>query len=62
MVEQTNLYGLAYDCPYLQRKDDCPLKEVNHLSFKEKVEWVDRLDTEKKRTILVHHQVCSKNR
>ena len=46
MVE-TNQYGLAYDCRYLQRKDDCSLKEVNHLSFKEKVEWVDRLDTER---------------
>ena len=61
MVE-TNLYGLAYGCPYLQRKEDCPLKEVNHLSFKEKVIWVDRLNTEKKRAILVHHQVCFKNR
>jgi hypothetical protein len=55
-----NLYGLAYKCPYLQRKDDCPLKEVDHLSFKEKVNWIDNLCLDKKRAIWVHHQVCPK--
>ncbi|MDP2336434.1 MAG: hypothetical protein Q8N05_08305 [Bacteroidota bacterium] len=62
MIEKINLYGLAYDCPYLQRKDNYPLKEVNHLSFYEKVIWVEGLSKEKKHTILEHHKACSKNR
>jgi len=28
-----DIYGLAFDCQYLQRKDDCPLKEIDYLSF-----------------------------
>jgi len=59
MDEMINLYGLAYNCPYLQRKDDCLLKEVDHLSFKEKIDWIDNLCMGKKKTILAHHQVCS---
>jgi len=60
MDEMNNLYGLAYNCPYLQRKDDCPLKEVDHLSFKEKIDWIDNLDLDKKKAILEYHQVCPK--
>lgn len=55
-----NLYGLAYNCPYLQRKDDCPLKEVDHLSFREKIDWIENLSLGKKKSILIHHQSCPK--
>jgi hypothetical protein len=36
MVDKIMLYGLAFDCPYQKRKDDCPLKEIDCLSFIEK--------------------------
>jgi hypothetical protein len=36
--------------------------EVDHLSFKEKVKWVDGLNQEEKEAFLVHHKVCSGNR
>ena len=62
MVEENSLYGLTYGCPHLERKVDCPIKEVEHLSFKEKVKWIDHLNNEENNTILEHHQVCSKNR
>jgi len=49
-------------CPHLERKDDCPLKQVEHISFLEKVKWIDTLNKEEKDTILERHKVCSKNR
>jgi hypothetical protein len=63
MILRTNsLYGTAYNCPCNQRKDDCPLKELNHLSYYEKVIWVEAISKEKKNTILEHHKACSINR
>lgn len=62
MVEENSLYGLAYDCPHLERQADCPLKQIEHLSFLEKVKWIDHLSEKEKKTILEHHQECSKNR
>ena len=62
MKEEHNLYGLAYNCPTIRRKSDCPLKEIDHLSFKEKVKWVEGLSKEEKEAILEHHKVCSGNR
>jgi hypothetical protein len=62
MVELICLYGLAYDCPHLERKVDCPIKEGEHLSFKEKVKWIDHLSEKEKETMLERHKVCTKNR
>ena len=50
MNEENSLYGLAYDCPYLERTVDCPLKQIEHLSFQEKVKWIDTLSEEEKET------------
>jgi len=60
MKEEINVYGLAYSCPTRQRQDDCPFIEVDHLSFKEKVKWVEGLSEEEKEAILEHNQVCTK--
>ena len=62
MVEENILYGLAYDCPHLEREVDCPIKEVEHLSFREKVKWIDTLSEQEKETILERHKFCTKNR
>jgi hypothetical protein len=32
-----NIYGLAFECPYFDRQDDCPLKEKNMKSGNIKV-------------------------
>ena len=62
MFEETNLYGLAFSCPAQKRQPDCPFKQVEHLSFLEKVKWINTLSDEEKETILERHQICSKNR
>jgi len=62
MVEENSLYGLTYGCPHLERQPDCRLKQIEHLSFLEKVKWIDKLSEEEKAAILEHHQVCSTNR
>lgn len=62
MVEENSLYGLTYGCPHLERKVDCPFKQVEHLSFQEKVKWINTLIEEEKETILECHQICSQNR
>jgi hypothetical protein len=36
MYKELNLYSLAYACPYLERQEDCPFKQVEHLSFRKK--------------------------
>ena len=62
MNEENYLYGLAYNCPAKQRQDDCPLNVMEHLSFKEKVNWINELSKEEKKVILEQHQVCSGNK
>lgn len=36
--------------------------QVEHLSFQEKVKWIDSLSDEEKETILECYQVCTHNR
>jgi len=61
MVETTDLYCLAYGCTKNNRDIDCPLLEIEHLSFKEKMDWIDELDEESKEFILKHHYFCGEN-
>ena len=58
MKDENILYGLAYECPTKQRQNDCPLMEIDHLSFKEK----NTLSEEEKEAILKYHKVCSSNK
>jgi hypothetical protein len=53
------LYGLAYACPHIDRKDNCSLKAIELLLFKEKVLWINGLSKEKKEFILEYHKACS---
>jgi hypothetical protein len=62
MPEEANIYGLAYSCPHLKRLVNCPLKQIENLSFLEKVKWIDNLSEEEKEALLEHHQHCSMNR
>lgn len=58
MISQ--LYSIAYGCPKGKRENDCPLLKIDHLSFKEKIEWTDKLSDEQKESILKHHSFCIK--
>ena len=60
MIKKSVLYGIAYGCPKGKRDKDCPLLEIDHLSFKEKVEFIDELSEEKKEIILSRHIFCTK--
>ncbi len=62
MREEDCLYGLAYNCPYIERQFDCALMQLEHLSFITKVKWIDNLSDEEKKANLEHHQACSGNR
>lgn len=57
-----NLYGLSYECPYKIRKVNCPLKEIDTLTFRKKVDWLDSLSEERKRSIWEQHTACSQKR
>ena len=59
MITTTDLYCIAYGCPKKNRDNDCPFLEIEHLSFKEKMDWIDKLDEESKESILRHHSFCT---
>ncbi len=56
------LYSIAYACPKDERNDDCPLLAIDHLSFKEKIDWISELDKESQEFTLMHHFFCTKKR
>ena len=62
LTKENNLYGLAFSCPYLERKRDCPFMKEDLLPFKEKVIWIQGLGNEEKIVILKHHIECSNKR
>lgn len=62
-MAKSDIYCIAYGCPKATNRDkDCPLLEIDHLSFKEKIEWINELSKEKKEFILRHHSFCSKRK
>ena len=58
-MTRSRLYGIAYGCPKMNRNKDCLLLEIDNLSFKEKVDWINELDEEKIEVILKHHELCT---
>ncbi len=60
MIEKSDIYCIAYGCPKNNRDNDCPLLEIEHLSFTEKFDWIDELDEESQESILRHHSFCTK--
>lgn len=61
MITKSDIYCIAYGCPKKKRDNDYPLLEIDHLSFKEKIEFIDKLSEEKKGIILSHHIFCTKD-
>ncbi len=60
MTENYDLYGLAYGCPKLKRKENCPFKGMDGLPFKKKINFIRAFTEEENALILAHHKECSK--
>lgn len=48
MDEKMEIYGLAYDCPYRQRKNNCLLKGFDCYSFVDKIKIINVLSQDEK--------------
>ena len=59
LMEELILYGIAYECPHKERKMDCPLQKIEHLSYKEKIDWINGISNEKKVAIVNRHMQCT---
>lgn len=62
MCDYYLILGCAYECPVRKRTVDCPFNEVENLTFKEKVNWINNNSLEKNDSILKYHIHCSKKR
>lgn len=60
MKDKQVLYGLAFQCPYNKRQEDCPLFAIDDLPFREKVDWIDRADPLLLQSIVIAHENCCK--
>lgn len=58
MDKELELYGLAFGCPKEQRTACCPLKKIDHLSFVDKVHWIERLNEDKIKAMIEMHKDC----
>lgn len=56
------LAGLAYECPHSKRVNNCPFLEIEHLTFKEKLAWIDQFSQDRKIQIMNFHYGCSYKR
>jgi hypothetical protein len=62
MYSENEIFGFAFGCPLQRRIVNCPFNKFDHLSFEEKVIWIKSISHEKKKSIIEHHRLCSKNR
>ena len=62
MNDSINIYGIAFECPYIERRLDCSLKGQDHLSIREKIAWIGGLEEKDKCIIVQDHEICSKKR
>lgn len=59
MDEFIEMYGLAYGCPRKERVEGCPFKELDQLSFAEKVELIENMTSKEKTQFLYRHKSCN---
>ncbi len=62
MLDDNEIFGWAYECPFKKREQDCPFAEIEQLSFKDKVTWLENINRRKKESMIKHHLICSQNR
>lgn len=60
-MKNVYLCSIAFKCPKIVRNKECPLLEIDHLEFHEKIDWIDKLKNNRIEAILKHHFHCSKS-
>jgi len=53
------LFGLAIECPFGARSDDCVFHKVRNLTTEEKFNWVQRLSYADAEKLYSKHLICS---
>jgi len=56
------IYGLISGCPFIDCADDCSFKEIRKLSNKERIEYIEKLTTEKINQLVALHNMRFHNR
>ncbi len=59
MDEFIEIYGLAYGCPKKERSDGCPFRELDRLSFSERVDLIENMTAKEKTMFLFRHKECT---
>jgi len=52
------IYGLAFQCPYINRLVECPLYSIDNLNFREKIRWIEGIKSQMEEEILNKHREC----
>jgi hypothetical protein len=61
MIElESLLFDLAIVCPLNNCDDYCPMYKVRSMNIKEKLDYLDNLNTKEKRVLLEIHNACKK--
>jgi hypothetical protein len=42
-MNNARIYGIFFDCPYKNRSGDCVVNQVIHLSYKERLDWFNKI-------------------
>lgn len=61
MNQKNGLYGMAFQCPYKNRNPGCIFYYMEHLTFREKIAWIDQISPQLADNILIVHTNCRKN-
>jgi hypothetical protein len=62
MSEISNVYGILYGCPYIEREEGCPFLRFNPLSFDEKLDKINSLSGAEIQKLIDYHFVCFNER
>lgn len=62
MYEKNGIYGIAFGCPHIDRKQNCPLYNMDQMLIHERADWVDSLPVNEVSRLWGHHMACSGNR
>jgi len=52
------LKGLIFGCPFDLETSECPFKNIRNLSPEKRVEWIDELNENQKKSLIRYHKKC----
>lgn len=62
LMNQLKIYGIAYECPYYKRNENCFFYEKDYLSFYSKLNLIEDLCEKEINVIEQEHFFCLKSR